>query len=422
MRKLRFFIYLIFLASINCASCLSPRYAAIVIEAESGRVLEQEGADVLCHPASLTKILTLYMVFEALKTGRLTMNTQIPVSAHAARQAPTKLGLRAGEHVTVETVIKGLVTKSANDAAAAIAEYLGGSESHFATLMTQKAKKLGMHHSVFKNASGLPNPRQITTARDMATLSRALYLHFPKDYRHFRLQAFHFRGHLHRNHNHLLGKVPGVDGIKTGWIAASGSNLAASAVRMGPNHKPRRLIAVVLGGANRHWRDRRIVELLEANFKRLGSHHLTPVSSIQENQAHDETDQEDEEDIEVTNFLKEEKEIQHAAQSTPVNWSPSPSPAKPLRTPAKQNLKKRNEEKNSWGVQIGAYKSIQEARINAKKTLSFLQSGEISTPRVAKGKKSFYGARLLKLTREEAEKVCKKHTTKGKECRILAEH
>jgi D-alanyl-D-alanine carboxypeptidase len=251
---------------------LTPRYSAIVIEANSGQVLEQEGADQICHPASLTKMMTLYMIFEALKAKQIRMDTQVPVSLHAARQIPSKLGLRPGEYVSIETIIKALVTKSANDASAAIAEYLGGSESNFAIMMTRKAKSLNMRHTVFKNASGVPNPQQVTTARDMAILSRSLYLHFPKDCHHFRLRAFHHRGRVHRNHNHLLGKALGsdasikVEGIKTGFVNASGFNLAASAVRVGRDHKPMRLIAVVLGGPNRHWRDRRVAELLEGNF------------------------------------------------------------------------------------------------------------------------------------------------------------
>jgi D-alanyl-D-alanine carboxypeptidase len=406
MSRLSLIICLIFFNYINCATCLTPRYSAIVIDASSGAVLEQEDADKICHPASLTKMATLYMVFEALRTGRIKMSTQIPVSAHAARQAPSKLGLRPGEYISVETVIKGLVTKSANDASAAIAEYLGGSEANFAAQMTHKARSLGMRKTVFKNASGLPNSYQVTTARDMAILSRALYLHFPKDYRHFRLQAFHHRGIVHRNHNHLLGKVPGLDGIKTGWVAASGFNLAASAVRKGPDNKPKRLIAVVLGGANRHWRDRRVAELLETNFQRVG---LGNSPSVREEQ-----EDEDQDDFEVTQFLKEEVRKQTmakvAARPIPVSWPPSSS------KPSDQE----DTDQDEWGVQFGTYSSLNEARLKAKKVLASLKTGEISTPKVTKGKKSFYGARLLGLTRHEAETVCKRYAPKRKDCRILA--
>lgn len=404
MSCLRFIICLIFLGYLNCTVGLTPRYSAIVIEANSGRVLEQDDADKICHPASLTKIMSLYMVFEALKLGQIRMNTQVPVSSHAARQAPCKLGLRPGEYVSVETIIKALVTKSANDASAAIAEYLGGSEANFSIMMTRKAKSLGMRHTIFKNASGLPNPQQITTARDMAILSRAIYLHFPKDYRHFRLTAFHHRGKMHRNHNHLLGKVHGLDGLKTGWITASGFNLAASAVRVGPDNKPKRLIAIVLGGPNRHWRDQRVKELLETNFQKVGLGHGSSVKEI-----------DDDEDFEVNAFLKEEvakSEVTKAsARPIPVSWSPPPSKHKHHNIPGEGYL---------WGVQLGTYKSLKEAKIKAKKTLTSLKSGEISTPKVSKGKKSFYGARLLGLTKEEAKMACRKFASSGQECRILA--
>lgn len=402
MGKLSLTICLIFFTYINCAACLTPRYSAIVIDANSGAVLEQEDADQMCHPASLTKIATLYMVFEALKVGRIKMSTLVPVSAHAARQIPSKLGLRPGEYVSVETIIKGLVTKSANDASAAIAEYLGGSEANFAAQMTRKVRSLGLRKTTFKNASGVPNPYQVTTARDMAILSRALYLHFPKDYRHFRMQAFHHRGHTHRNHNHLLGKVPGLDGIKTGYVAASGFNLAASAVRKGPNNKSKRLIAVVLGGANRHWRDRRVAELLETNFQRVGlSHH----PSVKE-------EEEDEDDSEVAEFIRKEMSkktmTKVAPRPIPVRWPPPSSKPSP------------EDSEDEWGVQFGTYNSLTEAKLKAKKILTFLKTGEISTPKFSRGKKSFYGARLLGLTRQEAETVCKKYASKNSGCRILA--
>lgn len=407
MTCLRSFICLILFTYLNGAVGLSPRYSAIVIEANSGRVLQQEDPDKICHPASLTKIMTLYMVFEALKTGRLKMNTQIPVSAHAARQIPSKLGLRAGEYVSVETVIKGLVTKSANDASAAIAEYLGGSESNFAQMMTRKARSLGMRNTTFKNASGVPNASQITTARDMATLSRALYLHYPKDYRYFRIQAFHHRGRVHRNHNHLLGKIPGVDGIKTGWVAASGFNLSASAVRTGPDKKQKRLIVVVLGGPNRHWRDQRVTNLLEANFQKMGMEHASRTKSY---------DEEEDDDTEITEFLKQETAKVESRSNTPrpisINWNTGPTKPKPQDT----------QEKDLWGVQIGTYKSLKEAKLRAHKTYTILKSGEISTPKVTKGRKASYGARLIGITRSEAETICKKYAPKGKECRILSSY
>jgi D-alanyl-D-alanine carboxypeptidase len=401
MRCLKLIICLIFLNYFNAAVGLTPRYSAIVIEVNSGRVLDQEGADKICHPASLTKMMTLYMVFESLKAGRIHMDTKVLVSSHAARQIPCKLGLRPGEYVTIETIIKGMVTKSANDASAAFAEYIGGSEANFATMMTQKAKKLGMTKTIFKNSSGVPNSQQITTARDMAILSRALYLHFPKEYRHFRLKAFHHKGQRHHNHNHLLGNRRDfeVDGIKTGYVAASGFNLAASAVRRGPDNKSQRLIAVVLGGPNRHWRDRRVQELLEINFAKVGLGIGTAAKDV------DEDEEDDEGENTVKAFLKED-----APKLDPIKVTvPAPTVAAP--PPSK---------KNDWGVQLGTFASVKEAQSKARKSLSLLKSGEISTPRVKQGKRSVYGARLLGITKEEAQNVCRKYAKNGGSCRLLA--
>jgi D-alanyl-D-alanine carboxypeptidase len=248
----------------------TPKYSSIVLDADTGETLHNEEADGVRHPASLTKMMTLYLVFEAIKKGRITLKTQMPVSAKASRQAPSKLGLVSGESISLKTAILGLVTKSANDAAVVVAEFLGGSEEAFARQMTQKARALGMSATVFRNASGLPNPAQVTSARDMAILSRALYRDYPRESKYFSLRSFTHKGVEHRNHNHLLGKVPGVDGIKTGFIGASGFNLAASAVRFNKANQPRRLITVVMGGENRHWRDRRVTELLELYFAKEG--------------------------------------------------------------------------------------------------------------------------------------------------------
>lgn len=252
------------------ATSYQPKYSAIVIDARTGKVLHEEEADGIRHPASLTKMMTLYMLFEAVKTGKLKMDSTISVSEKASRQSPSKLGLQPGQTITVRTAMLGLITKSANDVAVAVGEHLGGSEEAFARKMTLKAQALGMSNTLFKNASGLPNPQQITTARDMATLSQALYRDFPKEYKYFSTQSFSHKGTVHRTHNHLLGKVHGVDGIKTGWIVASGFNLAASAIRYDDQNKPHRLITVVLGGPNRHWRDRRVEELLETHFAERG--------------------------------------------------------------------------------------------------------------------------------------------------------
>ncbi|MBX9620454.1 MAG: D-alanyl-D-alanine carboxypeptidase [Alphaproteobacteria bacterium] len=238
--------------------------ASIVICAETGKIHHEHQADVVTHPASLTKMMTLYMTFKALKEKKLSPNQTLSVSHHASKQAPSKLWLKPGATLTVREAILALITKSANDAAVVLAETLAGTEVKFAQIMTRQAQKLGMTKTVFKNASGLPNMQQITTARDMATLSRSLYKHFPDYFHLFKTQKFVHKGVVHGNHNKLLGKVEGMDGIKTGFINASGFNLAASVVR-----DNRRVIAVVMGGESAHLRDKKMVKLLETTFTKI---------------------------------------------------------------------------------------------------------------------------------------------------------
>ncbi|NJL07531.1 MAG: D-alanyl-D-alanine carboxypeptidase [Methylacidiphilales bacterium] len=218
-------------------------YAAIVVDANTGKVLHESEPDALRHPASVTKVMTLYMLFEQLEAGRLKLDSQLPVSPRAAAQDPTKLGLRPGSTIEVEDAIRALVTKSANDAAVVIAEAIGGDEASFAAMMTRKARALGMSRTTFRNASGLPNPDQVTTARDLSLLGRAIQERFPRYYRYFSTRQFAWRGNSIANHNKLLGRVEGVDGIKTGYTRASGFNLLTSAKRGG-----RHVVGVVLGG------------------------------------------------------------------------------------------------------------------------------------------------------------------------------
>ena len=239
----------------------NPPFASIVVDANSGATLQSTNADALRHPASLTKIMTLYMLFEQLDSGKLRLDSQLEVSRHASVQAPTKLGLRPGQTIRVEDAIKGIVTRSANDAAVVVAEAIGGSEENFCKMMTRKARALGMSKTTYVNASGLPDDDQITTARDQATLGRAIQDRFPTYYRYFSTSVFTWRGSPIRNHNHLLGQVDGVDGIKTGYVRASGFNLVTN-IRRGNRH----LVGVVLGGRSGGSRD--------ATMRRLLAEHL----------------------------------------------------------------------------------------------------------------------------------------------------
>src|SRR5213080_4389847 len=241
---------------------------------KSGFVLHEVSADEPRHPASLTKIMTLYLLFEHLEGGKLTLDTPLPISSRAAMQNPTKLGLKANQTITVEDAIKGLVTKSANDAAVVVAEALGGSEAEFAKLMTLKARMLGMTSTTYVNASGLPAEEQITTARDQAILGRAIQHRFPRYYRYFATPSFQYRGREMRNHNGLLGNVKGVDGIKTGYTDASGYNLVSSVQR-----DERQIVAVVLGGKSNGARDTRMRELIEKYISQAMVERTAPVAA-----------------------------------------------------------------------------------------------------------------------------------------------
>lgn len=238
-------------------SSYSPPYSDIVVDANSGAILYSTSPDSPRHPASLAKIMTLYMLFERLEAGKITLKSELPVSAHAAAQAPSKLRLKPGDSITVEEAIKATVTKSANDVAAVIAEAIGGDEDTFAKLMTAKARALGMQNTVYKNASGLPDDAQITTARDQALLGRAIQDRFPQYYGYFSTTRFSFRGKSISGHNRLVGRVEGVDGIKTGYVNASGFNLVTSMKRSG-----RHVVAVVLGGRTASSRDAKMRELI----------------------------------------------------------------------------------------------------------------------------------------------------------------
>jgi D-alanyl-D-alanine carboxypeptidase len=244
----------------------SPQFSSIIVDANSGATLASNSPDGVRHPASLTKVMTLYLLFDRLEANKMTLDTEMPVSEHASEQDPTKLGLRPGSTLRVEDAIKGVVTKSANDAAVVIAESIGGDESDFARMMTRKARALGMTRTVYVNASGLPADEQNTTARDQAILARAIQDRFPKYYRYFATEAFNFHGHTVHGHNHLLGSVEGVDGIKTGYTRASGFNLITN-LRRGNRH----LVGVVMGGRSGGSRDAIMRGLLAENLEKAAS-------------------------------------------------------------------------------------------------------------------------------------------------------
>ncbi len=238
------------------------RYAAFVMDARTNEVLHEDQADEARYPASLTKMMTLYMIFEALERGDITMDTTLTASRNASRQPPSRLGVRRGDTITVDQAIRALVVQSANDVATMVAERLGGSEARFAANMTARARELGLSDTRFANASGLPDDRHRTSARDMALLAQAIWNDFPEHYHIFQTPSFSWRRSAGRNHNRLLGQVEGVDGIKTGYTRASGFNLATMAERNG-----RRVIVVVMGGATAAARDAQVAYLVEGAYQ-----------------------------------------------------------------------------------------------------------------------------------------------------------
>ena len=307
----------------------SPAFSSIIVDGNSGATLSANNPDASRHPASLTKIMTLYLLFERLDAGKMKLDGEMEVSEHASEQAPTKLGLRPGQTIRVEDAIKGLVTRSANDAAVVIAEAIAGDERDFAGLMTRKARALGMVRTVYRNASGLPDDEQVTTARDQSTLGRAIQDRFPRYYRYFSTTAFNYHGHSIRNHNRLLGNVEGVDGIKTGYTRASGFNLVTS-MRRGNRH----LVGVVLGGRSGGSRDAIMRNLLAENLERGAT--TRTVAAIAERSASDANADVAEADAESqpTQMVQTQGAIQVASAS------PDPVAAPPARStvPASRSI------------------------------------------------------------------------------------
>jgi D-alanyl-D-alanine carboxypeptidase len=256
-------------------------YADIVVDGNSGNVLHATNPDAKRHPASLTKIMTLYLLFEQLEAGKLRLDSPLEVSEEAADQAPTKLGLKAGTTIQVEDAIKAIITRSANDAAVVVAEAIAGDEVDFAKLMTRKARSLGMTRTVYKNASGLPDDDQVTTAREQSILGRHIQERFPRYYKYFSTRSFTFRGQWIGNHNRLLGRVEGVDGIKTGYIRASGFNLVTS-VHRGNRH----VVAVVMGGSSASSRDAKMRDLINENIAEASTKRTAPmIAQVGESQS-----------------------------------------------------------------------------------------------------------------------------------------
>ena len=392
-------------SGLSAAEALAAKAAAIVVDARTGQVLIDQDADAIVHPASLTKMMTLYLAFDALEDGRLSLDQQLPVSSFAESMSPTKLGLRAGQTLKVETAILGLVTKSANDAAVVLAEALGGTESRFAEMMTRKARELGMRRTVYRNASGLPNMEQVTTARDYAMLSRALMRDHAKYYPYFSRRNFVYGGRTLANHNHLMSRYEGMDGIKTGYTVASGFNLAASAVRDG-----RRLVGVVMGGKSAGSRDNKMAALLDQAFGRpsRGRDDGPVMASLDTTRSDARSDAVDGEGDDDDEPVVKARPVRAAVQMAAI-------PAAPAR-----ESKAGRDAGSHWGVQVGAFSSRaagNKAVSQAVKQAPFiLRAAKASVVEAKTGKDTVYRARLTGLDEKDARKACAVLTKHGHHC------
>ncbi|MBV9653531.1 MAG: D-alanyl-D-alanine carboxypeptidase [Acetobacteraceae bacterium] len=357
----------------------SDRYSSIVIEAASGNVLSAANADEVRYPASLTKLMTLYMTFEALRDRRIALSDPVAVSVNAASMSPSKLGLLPGSRLTVQDAILGLVTKSANDAAAALGEMLGGDEDRFAQMMTLRARALGMTRTVYRNASGLPDYDQITTARDLAVLARHLVLDFPAYYGYFSTPSFEFHGRVILNHDRMLQTYPGADGMKTGYIEASGHNLVTSAVHSGV-----RLIGVVLGARSNTERDIHMAALLDDGFDHMD---VPPEARP----------------VQVASRMPG---LLSSAQAAPVYFT-------------RRGMARYASRSGHWGVQVGTYGSRRAAREAAGSARRHTDAGAVRLEQIALNGRSAWRAQLGGLTQADAQDACAAISRKRTGCFLV---
>ncbi|AEY00559.1 serine-type D-Ala-D-Ala carboxypeptidase [Oceanimonas sp. GK1] len=377
----------------------NPRYAAIVIDAENGTVLHAANADASRYPASLTKMMTLYLLFEAMEQGRMTLDTAMPVSAHAAAMPQTNISLKKGETLRVRDAIPALIVRSANDVAVVVAEALGGSEEAFARRMTAKAKELKMHNTTFRNASGLPEPRQISTARDLAVLSLRLMKDYPAYYHYFSTSSFSYKGRTYRSHNRMVQNVPGVDGMKTGYIRASGFNVATSALR-----DDRRVVGVVMGGKTAQSRDKQMASLIERSIGRA-----TQVARVSAKEAPAA------EHLVVSTRTVRQTMRQAPQTQAPVSLQPSAVASLPVaQSTAEDNL--------GWAVQIGSFRMPEQARERASDAASRL--GDAAQARAAVSEveisnRKLFRARLVGFEEKQAKNACQHLSRQGMDCLVV---
>lgn len=422
-------------------------FSAISVDARTGKVLSSVDPDGRRYPASLTKMMTIYLIFEDLESGKIKLNSSITMSARAARMQPTKLGTKVGGKISVDLAIKALVVKSANDVAAAVAESLSGTESAFAERMTQTARSIGMSKTTFRNASGLPNPAQVTTARDMATLSLRLQRDFPQYFHYFRTMSFNYAGRTTYTHNRLLGKYAGTDGIKTGYINASGFNLTTSAKR-----GDKRVVGVVMGGKSGATRNAYMRKMLDKAFPKCvngktiaalagsSTGAIDPLAAAMAEAAKTPTAGDHPADVaagsteEPLTVLPREKpprpEVIEAKLGPEELPGKLPFDVKPeakqadVRAKPKKPATKASTTAGAWNIQIGAYATKKDAATRLTKLRtegpSELRGKPAFTVTVQKGDKTTYRARFSGFTEKAARETCRQLVRSNTSCYVVA--
>lgn len=401
----------------------NPRYAAVIMDAQSGKILHQAYAHKPLAPASLTKMMTLFMAFEAIENGKLHMNKYLTVSQNAINQPPSKLGLRSNTKITVKEAIYILVTRSANDVAYAMGETISGSQAEFAKAMTKRAHQLGMKNSYFYNASGLPHPQQKSSAYDMAVLGRSLMQYFPQHYHFFKTIRYNYRGQVIETHNNLMRRFDGMDGMKTGYTHASGFNLVSSAVR-----DNRRVIVSVFGGRTAVSRDNHVAELMNRGFADLGGGRgKTQIASNKKPAAqvvaiHKPAPQKSAPAISQSTRQSDTSvaTVQETTKTT-SKWVPDGGTVRPLTVastaPAAgnptsyQNVNyQTHSSTRNWGIQVGAFSSEamgQRALQSAQQRLgSSLQAGQAMLVPLSTAQGTVYRARIIGLSPQTASQAC----------------
>ncbi|MGI9374009.1 MAG: SPOR domain-containing protein [Hyphomicrobiales bacterium] len=397
----------VFIFASTQAAQANNKFAAISVDAHNGKVLFARNADARRYPASLTKIMTLYVLFEEIKKGRFKLSSKLKVSRHGSRRPPSKLYLKPGQTIKVEHAILALVTKSANDVAATVGENISGSESAFARRMTSTARRLGMSRTQFRNASGLPDSKQYTTARDMATLGLRIQKDFPRYYRYFKTKRFRYKGKSYRNHNRLLGRYRGVDGIKTGYIRASGFNLTASVRRPGKH-----VVAVVMGGRSGKSRNNYMVQVLNKALKKVPKRRGVGLASSAGSAARNTNSN-------STNFATQPARKKTSTKAVTATDQPVIGGTQPLATPTAAQGSASSS--NSWNIQIGAFANEAQARARLvkvqKRGFKVLRGKQIETKKYTKG----YRARFTGFSsKSAASKACSTLKKRSIDCFTVA--